>query len=157
MRIYEPSWVCRLARANDGTLRKLAPTTEPSMSLPTKPQAQSARVQKPSVLPARPYFSSGPCPKRPGWSATALAERAFLGRSHRAADPKKQLKSVIDKMSRILGVPEGYKVGIVPAVRHQVPGFRMLTGLLTIALVLRFAMRPLPRSRRIWIGRSSMS
>ena len=85
------------------------------MSLPTKPQAQSARVQKPSVLPARPYFSSGPCPKRPGWSATALAERAFLGRSHRAADPKKQLKSVIDKMSRSLGVPEGYKVGIVPA------------------------------------------
>ena len=85
------------------------------MSLPTKPQALSARVQKPSVLPARPYFSSGPCPKRPGWSAAALAERAFLGRSHRAADPKKQLKSVIDKMSRILGVPEGYKVGIVPA------------------------------------------
>lgn len=75
------------------------------MSFPSKPQA----------MPARPYFSSGPCPKRPGWSAASVAERAFLGRSHRASDPKKQLKSVIDKMGRILGVPEGYKIGIVPA------------------------------------------
>ena len=97
--------MCRLARANGGTLRKLAPTMEPSMSFPSKPQA----------VPARPYFSSGPCPKRPGWSAVSIAERAYLGRSHRAAAPKKQLKSVIDKMSRILGVPEDYKVGIVPA------------------------------------------
>lgn len=75
------------------------------MSFPTKPQA----------TPARPYFSSGPCPKRPGWSATEVAERAFLGRSHRAADPKKQLKSVIDKMAATLNVPSDYKVGIVPA------------------------------------------
>ncbi len=95
----------RLARANGGVLRKLAPTMEPSMSFPTKPQA----------TPARPYFSSGPCPKRPGWSAASVAERAFLGRSHRASDPKKQLKSVIDKMGRILGVPSDYKIGIVPA------------------------------------------
>ena len=97
--------MCRLARANDGTLRKLAPTTEPSMCLPSKPQA----------IPARSSFSSGPCPKRPGWSMASVVERAFLGRSHRAKDPKAQLKSVIDKMTAILGVPEGFKVGIVPA------------------------------------------
>lgn len=75
------------------------------MSVPSKPQA----------APARPYFSSGPCPKRPGWSAESVAARAHLGRSHRAKDPKAQLKDVIDKMTALLGVPDGYKVGIVPA------------------------------------------
>ena len=75
------------------------------MSLPPKPQA----------LPARPYFSSGPCAKRPGWSAAAIEARAHLGRSHRAAGAKGQLKSVIDKTAALLGVPEGYRVGIVPA------------------------------------------
>ncbi len=75
------------------------------MSLPSKPQA----------MPARSSFSSGPCPKRPGWSAASIAERAFLGRSHRAKEPKAQLKSVIDKTASVLGVPDGYKVGIVPA------------------------------------------
>ncbi|MFQ3271214.1 MAG: phosphoserine aminotransferase, partial [Lentimonas sp.] len=38
---------------------------------------------KPTVKPARPYFSSGPCSKRPGWSLEALNE-ALVGRSHRA-------------------------------------------------------------------------
>lgn len=75
------------------------------MSLPLPPQ----------VLPARPEFSSGPCPKRPGWSAEAVAAKAFLGRSHRAAEPKAQIKSVIDRMAALLNVPEEYRVGIVPA------------------------------------------
>ncbi len=70
---------------------------------------------KPRSTPARPEFSSGPCPKRPGWSAARVAELAFLGRSHRAKEPKAQLKAVIDQITRLLGVPEGYKVGIVPA------------------------------------------
>ncbi|MEO1918763.1 MAG: phosphoserine transaminase [Paracoccaceae bacterium] len=69
----------------------------------------------PQVLPARPEFSSGPCPKRPGWSAEAVAAKAFLGRSHRAAEPKAQIKSVIDRMAALLKTPEGYRVGIVPA------------------------------------------
>lgn len=71
--------------------------------------------KKPQLLPARPFFSSGPCPKRPGWTANAIDQRAQLGRSHRAAGPKAQLKSVIDKMADLLNVPEDYKVGIVPA------------------------------------------
>lgn len=74
-----------------------------------------AAPPKPSVRPARPEFSSGPCPKRPGWSAEAVATRAFLGRSHRAAGPKAQLKDAIDRTARLLGVPQDYRVGIVPA------------------------------------------
>ncbi|MGG7567269.1 phosphoserine transaminase [Rhodovulum sp. DZ06] len=70
--------------------------------------------QKPAAKPARPEFSSGPCPKRPGWSFEAVAEKAFLGRSHRASGPKAQLKDCIDRTAALLGVPEGYKVGIVP-------------------------------------------
>ncbi|RED12873.1 phosphoserine transaminase [Pontivivens insulae] len=71
--------------------------------------------QTPQVKPARPEFSSGPCPKRPGWSAEAVASRYFAGRSHRAAGPKAQIADVITKMADLLDVPVGYRVGIVPA------------------------------------------
>ena len=77
--------------------------------------ATLAALPKPSDRPVRPEFSSGPCAKRPGWSAEVVAARAFLGRSHRAAKPKAQLKEAIDRTARLLGVPEDYRVGIVPA------------------------------------------
>ncbi|HSF95609.1 MAG TPA: phosphoserine transaminase [Thermohalobaculum sp.] len=70
--------------------------------------------EKPQVKPARPEFSSGPCAKHPGWSFEAVAAKAFLGRSHRAAAPKAQLKEAIDRTAKLLGVPQGYRVGIVP-------------------------------------------
>ncbi len=69
---------------------------------------------KPQAFPARPEFSSGPCAKHPGWSLEAVATRAYLGRSHRAAAPKAQIREAIDRTARLLGVPEGYRVGIVP-------------------------------------------
>lgn len=70
--------------------------------------------QKPSVKPNNPNFSSGPCAKRPGWSFDAL-HNAFLGRSHRAAAGKEKLKSVIERHRALLGIPDDYKIGIVPA------------------------------------------
>ena len=68
----------------------------------------------PGAKPVRPDFSSGPCAKHPGWSAETVASKAWLGRSHRAAGPKAQLKSVIDRSAEMLGVPDDYLVGIVP-------------------------------------------
>ncbi|MEM0989200.1 MAG: phosphoserine transaminase [Pseudomonadota bacterium] len=70
---------------------------------------------KPQVRPARPYFSSGPCSKRPGWSAEAIAAKAWLGRSHRAAKPKAQIAEAIEATRRVLSVPDDYLIGIVPA------------------------------------------
>ncbi len=69
---------------------------------------------KPATRPVNPRFSSGPCAKPPTWTLDKLADAA-LGRSHRAAVGKGKLKAAIDRTAAILGVPEGYKVGIVPA------------------------------------------
>ena len=68
---------------------------------------------KPSVKPTNPNFSSGPCTKRPGYDLTKLNTDS-LGRSHRSALGKQRLQQAIDETSRLLGLPEGYKVGIVP-------------------------------------------
>jgi phosphoserine aminotransferase len=69
---------------------------------------------KPTVLPQRPYFSSGPCAKRPGWSLDAL-QGAALGRSHRAKIGKAKLEHVIERSKTLLGIPNDYVLAIVPA------------------------------------------
>ena len=69
---------------------------------------------KPSAKPANPHFSSGPCSKRPGYDVTSLRTES-LGRSHRSGIGKKTLQLAIDKTRQLLGVPEEYKIGIVPA------------------------------------------
>lgn len=69
---------------------------------------------KPTVKPQNPNFSSGPCAKRPGWSLSAL-EDAATGRSHRAKIGKSKLKQVIDQSHKMLGLPDDYVLGIVPA------------------------------------------
>jgi phosphoserine aminotransferase len=69
---------------------------------------------KPTQIPKNPCFSSGPCAKRPGWSLDALQDAA-LGRSHRAKIGKNKLAEVIDRSKKVLGIPETYVLGIVPA------------------------------------------
>ena len=69
---------------------------------------------KPSLKPGNPNFSSGPCTKRPGWSPAALDD-AFTGRSHRSKDGKARLKRALDETRALLGLPDDYLVGIVPA------------------------------------------
>ena len=70
-------------------------------------------VTKPGVKPARPYFSSGPCAKPPGWEASRLATES-LGRSHRAKIGKARLGLAIDLMREVLQVPDTHRIGIVP-------------------------------------------
>jgi phosphoserine aminotransferase len=69
---------------------------------------------KPTTRPRNPNFSSGPCAKRPGWSVDALKD-ALTGRSHRAKPGKAKLAQVIDQSRQILGMPDDYRLGIVPA------------------------------------------
>src|SRR3954454_24496518 len=71
-------------------------------------------IAKPDLRPNNPNFSSGPCAKRPGYTLDALAG-AFLGRSHRAAEPKARLAEVITLSRSILGMPADWRLGIVPA------------------------------------------
>lgn len=70
-------------------------------------------VVKPAAKPARPFFSSGPCAKPPGWEASKLATES-LGRSHRAKIGKARLGLSIDLMREVLGVPDTHRIGIVP-------------------------------------------
>jgi len=70
-------------------------------------------VTKPQAKPARPFFSSGPCAKPPGWEASKLASES-LGRSHRAKIGKTRLGLAIDLMREVLNVPETHRIGIVP-------------------------------------------
>ncbi|WP_299648386.1 phosphoserine transaminase [uncultured Jannaschia sp.] len=69
---------------------------------------------RPATKPVNPNFSSGPCAKPPGYDLAKLAD-APLGRSHRAGIGKARLAEVIDRTRVLLGVPDDYRVGIVPA------------------------------------------
>ena len=71
-------------------------------------------MNRPGAKPARPYFSSGPCAKPPGWSPDHLRTDA-LGRSHRGAIGKARLLDAIERTHALLQLPDDYRLGIVPA------------------------------------------
>ncbi len=73
-----------------------------------------APMKQPNARPRNPNFSSGPCAKRPGWRPAVL-EGALLGRSHRSAEGKRRLAEVVERSRDLLGLPEDYRLGIVPA------------------------------------------
>ena len=70
-------------------------------------------LERPATRPQNPFFSSGPCAKRPGWSLDNL-KNAILGRSHRSAAGKARLKLAIDRTRALLKLPDDYLVAIVP-------------------------------------------
>jgi phosphoserine aminotransferase len=70
-------------------------------------------LSMPAVRPANPRFSSGPCVKIPHYSLEMLSD-APLGRSHRSAVGKAKLREAIDLTRQILGVPDDYRIAIVP-------------------------------------------
>ena len=67
---------------------------------------------KPELRPLRPYFSSGPCAKPPGWGPEKL-NIDVLGRSHRSGIGKARLKLAIDLMRETLRLPDSHRIGIV--------------------------------------------
>ena len=87
---------------------------------------------KPTIRPGSPNFSSGPCRKRPGYDVTAL-DLGTLGRSHRAQPGKDRLRQTCDETAEILGLPDGYRVGVVPASD---------TGAVEMALWSMLGLRP---------------
>ena len=78
------------------------------------PTTQTPKPQIPKQKPQNPNFSSGPCAKRPGYCVNNL-DLSVLGRSHRADVGKAALKSACLDTARILNLPQGYKVAVVPA------------------------------------------
>jgi phosphoserine aminotransferase len=70
-------------------------------------------TKTPLGRPARPYFSSGPCAKPPGWSPDQIDTR-ILGRSHRSGLGKERLKHCIHLMRDMLELPDTHRIGIVP-------------------------------------------
>ncbi len=71
-------------------------------------------LPQPARKPCSAHFSSGPTKKHPGWSPSQL-DQTHLGRSHRAKGPKASLTSAIDRMAKLLALPDTYRLGIVPA------------------------------------------
>ena len=76
--------------------------------------AATTNSARPNVRPVNPQFSSGPCAKHPGWSLENLTQ-ACLGRSHRSKPGKAKLAAAIDRTAVLLGLPDGYRLAIVPA------------------------------------------
>jgi len=71
-------------------------------------------IVQPATRPANPRFSSGPCAKPPTFDVSKLTNAA-LGRSHRAPIGKDKLKAAIEGTREVLGIPDDYRIGIVPA------------------------------------------
>ena len=71
-------------------------------------------LAKPGLRPTNPRFSSGPCPKHPGWSVERL-KGALVGRNHRQPEIKARLELAITRTRELLKLPEGYLAAIVPA------------------------------------------
>ena len=70
-------------------------------------------MTKPTSRPQNPFFSSGPCAKRPGWSLDALKD-AVVARSHRSKPGKAKLAEALTRSRDLLGLPADYRIGIVP-------------------------------------------
>lgn len=70
-------------------------------------------IIKPEVKPKRPWFSSGPTAKRPGWSSQALPQN-LLGRGIRAPEVVERFAYGLRLTREVLEVPEDWALVYVP-------------------------------------------
>ena len=70
-------------------------------------------LQKPSRRPERPWFSSGPTVKRPGWTPEALSG-ALIGRGIRAASVLARLSQAIELTRGALEIPVDWRLTFLP-------------------------------------------
>jgi len=68
---------------------------------------------KPSVRPVRPWFSSGPTAKRPGWSSQALPH-GLLGRGIRAPEVVERFAYGLKLTREVLRAPEDWALVYTP-------------------------------------------
>ncbi|MFN3352753.1 MAG: phosphoserine transaminase [Brevundimonas sp.] len=68
---------------------------------------------KPTLKPKRPWFSSGPTAKRPGWSLAALPD-GLLGRGIRAPEVVARFATGLELTRQVLRPPEDYVLAYVP-------------------------------------------
>ena len=72
---------------------------------------------KPNLRPKRPFFSSGPTAKFPGWTPEHLSEQGIFGqmnsRSHRSMVGRAALRQVVELSRRILGIPDSHELVII--------------------------------------------
>jgi phosphoserine aminotransferase len=74
----------------------------------------SMMSNRPAVRPARPFFSSGPCAKHPGWNLERL-HGALLGRSHRSKPGMAKIRDALARTKALLQLPVDYRIVMVPA------------------------------------------
>jgi phosphoserine aminotransferase len=70
-------------------------------------------ANRPNVKPARPWFSSGPTAKRPGWSSQALPHD-LLGRGIRAPEVVARFSHGLERTRALLEVPDDWTLVYVP-------------------------------------------
>lgn len=70
-------------------------------------------VVKPEMKPARPWFSSGPTAKRPGYKLAGLSE-ALHGRGIRAPETAQHFAYGLKLTREVLGVPDDYVMVYTP-------------------------------------------
>jgi phosphoserine aminotransferase len=68
---------------------------------------------RPNAKPARPWFSSGPTAKRPGWSSQAIPHD-LLGRGIRAPEVVGRFAHALRLTRELLQVPEDWRLVYVP-------------------------------------------
>jgi len=71
-------------------------------------------MNRPEAKPERPWFSSGPTAKRPGWSSQRLPH-ALLGRGIRAPEVVERFAHGLQLTREVLEVPDDFALVYVPA------------------------------------------